>query len=299
MNENLDEDLHELLDRPAEERILARWESIFIDLEVLEPVFSALKLMASQPDKERQNNLLISGESAVGKSKTLQHYVNDVMREAQATQPLLSTEYANIPAFRIRVPVTDQASFYVRILEALGRKDRRERPLHRLSHDAVEMMRRCNVRLPIFDEFHSSDPEEVGIRTFAAALKDVGATIQRPIVLAGTEKAVRIVEKDPELKTRFTLIEMHRFDSANDAFQGMLYNFETRIPLRKASNLADEPLCSAIFELTRGLIGDVSTLLSSAAMKAIETEEEQITLEILQGLDFAKSQERRYRRLHT
>ncbi len=298
MNENLDEDLHDLLGLPAEERILARWEDIFINLDILEPVFKALKHMASQPDKERQNNLLISGESSVGKSKTLQHYVNDVMREAQATKPLLASEYANIPAFRIRVPVTDQASFYVRILEALGRKDRRERPLHRLSHDAVEMMRRCGVRLPIFDEFHSSDPEEVGIRTFGATLKDVGATIQRPMVLAGTEKAVKIIDKDPELSTRFTHIEMNRFASANGDFQDMLYNFETRIPLRKASNLADAPLCTVIFNLTRGLIGDVSILLSSAAVKAVETGEEQITQETLQSLDFAKSQQRRLRRWH-
>lgn len=293
MNPHLPPELHGLLDLSAEERISKRWPEIMIALDQVNALQNALRQAAMQPDQERQINLFVCGQSGVGKSKALQLYVDNVRAEAQLTQPTLGAGYANIPSFRASVPVRDQASFYVRVLAELGRKDRRTRTLHQLSADATELMKRCGVRLPIFDEFHNSSPEEEGIRTFAATLKDIGATLQRPLVLAGTDRALRIIENDPELSTRYSMIEMHPFPEANAQFEEMLYNFEISIPLRKASFLFDKPLSETIFKLTRGLMGNVSPLLMDAAIQAINDKSEQITESLLNNLTFAQTLKRR------
>lgn len=294
MNKYLHPDLEPLLELPTQERILNRWPSIFINLDVVRRVNAALENIARQPNQERQMNLLIYGVSGVGKSSALDYFVENCLLEAKRTNPVLNGGYANIPAFRVSVPVLDQAMFYVRILEALGRKDRRTRQLYQLSSDAVQLMQYCGVQLPIFDEFHNSAPEETGIRTFAATLKDIGATLKRPLVLAGTERALRIVENDPELCTRCTVVEMHRFETADTAFLEMLYSFETLIPLRKTSGLYENQMAKRIFYLSEGLIGNVSTLLKDAAKIAADTGEERITISILNSLDFAKTQKRRF-----
>lgn len=290
MNSHLDPSLEHLLERPAQERITSRWLGIFFQLDQVNKVLKELHIAARQPDHDRQMNLVIIGESGVGKSAILKYYVAEAKRAAEATNDgLLPTGYANIPAIRVSVPVENEADFYVRILAALGRKDRLTRPVHQLAHDAVELMRRCQVRLPIFDEFHNSSPEAQSIRVFAATLKDVGATLARPLVLAGTERARRLVDNDPELATRCYVVEMNAFSSPNQQFDEMLYNFETQIPLRHASYLFDDPIRTELFELSQGLIGNVANLLQRAAEEAIESGEEKITLNGIRALPFAQT----------
>lgn len=59
------------------------------------------------------------------------------------------------------------------------------------------------------------------------------------------------------------------------------------IPLKKASNLhMDVTLATKLFSMCEGYIGELSTLLTDAAVFAIHNKSEQITLKVLESIDW-------------
>lgn len=76
---------------------------------------------------------------------------------------------------------------------------------------------------------------------------------------------------------------MARFKDDAD-FQELLAGFELLLPLREASGLYDETLSTQIFQVTRGIVGEVVDLLNNAAIYAIENELECITEDVIKAV---------------
>jgi hypothetical protein len=76
-------------------------------------------------------------------------------------------------------------------------------------------------------------------------------------------------------------------------FKRLLSSYIKILPLRKPSDLLSSEICSTILELSEGTIGEISTLLTKVACKAISSGKEYIDLEILKNSGYCSPSEHR------
>jgi len=103
---------------------------------------------------------------------------------------------------------------------------------------------------------------------------------------------MRAIQTDPQLANRFTPEVLPRWER-NTELARLLASFERVIPLQRASQLASPALAARIVDAAGGTIGEMSTLLNMAAIHAIETGEERITAEILEGCGYISPVQRK------
>ena len=74
----------------------------------------------------------------------------------------------------------------------------------------------------------------------------------------------------------------------------LLASFEQVLPLRKASRLADEQMARKLLTLSEGSLGELSVLLTSAAVYAVQSGAERIDEKVLAAIDWVPPSERRH-----
>jgi hypothetical protein len=62
-------------------------------------------------------------------------------------------------------------------------------------------------------------------------------------------------------------------------------SFEQVLPLRNESRLADSAIADRLYGMSEGTIGELSSLLNRAAVRAIRTGEERITAKLLDPIE--------------
>jgi hypothetical protein len=115
------------------------------------------------------------------------------------------------------------------------------------------------------------------------ALKGLSNRLQIPIILIGTEDAEEVLKGDSQVLNRYKIIRLHEWKKDQN-FLLLLQAFEQAIPLKKASNLHTKEISSKIYDLSKGILGNIATLLQESAIEAILTGTERITLEIINKL---------------
>ena len=75
----------------------------------------------------------------------------------------------------------------------------------------------------------------------------------------------------------------------------LLASFEQVLPLRQASRLADEQMARQLLMLSEGSLGELSVLLTSAAVYAVQSGAERIDEKVLAAIDWVPPSERRRR----
>jgi hypothetical protein len=82
------------------------------------------------------------------------------------------------------------------------------------------------------------------------------------------------------MENRFRPVVLPRWEFG-DEYLRLLASFERLLPLREPSDLTDEVLAFKLLSLIDGKIGELSALLSLAAIKAIETGRERIDAKVI------------------
>ena len=118
--------------------------------------------------------------------------------------------------------------------------------------------------------------------------------LQIPLVGLGTKEALRAIQADPQLANRFEPTALPPWQ-LNQEFQMLLASFEQVLPLRKASRLADEQMARQLLMLSEGSLGELSVLLTSAAVYAVQSSVERIDEKVLAAIDWVPPSERRRR----
>ena len=67
-------------------------------------------------------------------------------------------------------------------------------------------------------------------------------------------------------------------------YRKLLASFERMLPLQHPSQLSKEPLATQLLAMTEGTIGELSTLLKTAAIYAVRTGTDRIDESVLAGL---------------
>jgi Bacterial TniB protein len=121
----------------------------------------------------------------------------------------------------------------------------------------------------IIDEIHNIITGLVSKQgQFLNVLKYLSNDLQIPLVGLGTQEALRAIQADPQLANRFTPVPLTHWRMGWD-FLRLLASFERALPLRQPSRLIEEHLARKLLVLSEGSLGELSALLSAAAVYAV------------------------------
>lgn len=273
----------------GEARILDNWEAIWIGHQDAKLVHGRLDLMLRTPLSSRPNNLLVFGESNIGKSTILNRWAKltneKAAAAAEAMDPDLVGEWAVIPVVRIQTPPKgDEGRLYDNLLRALGFPLPISYSPSAKCQTVLKLLANNQTKVIILDEFHNALSGRFDQRLhFNVVIKNLTNESGIPLVVAGIETVELVFRKEDQLHRRFTRIKLEAWRD-NEDWRKLLRSFERLIPLKHPSFLARPEIATSLYEVSSGRIGDLSDVLREAAIRAITSGEERITPEIIRAL---------------
>lgn len=233
----------------------------------------------------RHEGLLIYGDSNNGKTAILKR-----MYELHKTKLDYVTKDGEaiyeIPIIYFQAPtIPDESRLYSLILDELCVPQKRTDKVVVKANLAKHYLNKLGTKMILIDEIHSSLRGNLNKqRTFIDDLKQLSNSLSLTIVLAGTREAYSALSIGNETSTRFPALELPRWNN-DRKFRSFVATYERCLPLKEASNMADNAeLINALFYQSEGLIGKTVNLLKKAAIKAIKSKREYITVDDIEYL---------------
>ena len=280
---------HSIIDLSAEERIIRirseRWIGYALALEAL----SKLDVLFNHPKKIRMPNILIIGPTNNGKSMIVERF-----KRMHPPQNEINGETIGIPLLTMQMPSDPTiARFYALLLHAMQATFSMKAKVSDLETVALDLLRKCNVRMLIIDEIHNMLAGRQNVqREFLNLIRFLGNELRIPIVGIGIREAWHAICTDPQLENRFSPIILPLWQDDIE-FGKLLASFISSFPLRKQSYIIDNDTRNYILRRSEGTIGEISSLLTKAAIMAIQTGKECIDFSILELTDYESPTERR------
>ena len=286
MNErNLTDEAFEYLSKSDEERIVYCKKDHWIGYGAAVKLVEILEDKFLDPPQMRHEGLLIYGDSNNGKTAILKR-----MYELHKTKLDYVTKDGEaiyeIPIIYFQAPtIPDESRLYSLILDELCVAKHRNDKVSMKAQLAKQHLSKLGTRMILIDEIHSSLRGNLNKqRTFIDDLKQLSNSLSLTIVLAGTREAYSALSIGNETNTRFPALELPRWNN-DRKFRSFVATYERCLPLKKASNMADNAeLVNALFYQSEGLIGKTVNLLKKAAIKAIKSKREYITVDDIEYL---------------
>lgn len=284
---HLNERCQDIVLLDAKDRIRYMHKDILIEYPKIKEIHSLLNQLMDRPKKPRMQNLLIIGESNIGKTSIISSFekkhhsyvIEDENEMSIIVRPVI---------LALASDSADVKDLYASILEAFWSPFNPGDTLVKLRHQVFHQMQECNVKILIIDEIHhflrGTSKQQ---RNVMDALKNIGTKLMIPIVGVGLREASLILTSDPQLSSRFDLIKLSKWELNKD-FRVLLQAFEKRLPLKKPSNLASKEKTTLLHMISQGNLGNLHRLLIECTSYAIENETEEITLEIINKFKWIK-----------
>jgi type II secretory pathway predicted ATPase ExeA len=241
------------------------------------------------PPKQRMPNLLIVGPTNNGKSMIVEKFRRSCPRESSP-----SSEQETLPVLVVQMPSEPSIiRFYAMLLAGMGAPLRPRSRVAELEQLALRMMRAVGARVLIIDELHNSlAGKSDARREFLNLIRFLGNELRVPIVGVGTREAYLAVRADEQLENRFEPIILPIWEEGETTCS-LLASFVTSFPLRCRSEPATPDLARYILVRSEGTIGEISRLVTAAAVAAIETGEEAINHKTLTLAGYESPTQRR------
>jgi len=263
-----------------EKRIASLNEPIWISYTRAEKLISIMQDYLQMPKKARMKNLLVIGDSNMGKTSILERFIKqNPPVEYQDEHGMYRTR---IPVVMIQAPtIADEKNLYASILNQFWTSFRPSDTTIKLRHHMYSQMRECDVQMLVIDEMHNLlDTTTIKQRQIMNAIKTLGNELKIPIVAVGINTAATILSNDPQLASRYSVVKLDAW-SLDREFLGLLKGFEKRLPLRKPSMLYGKEKAPLLLSICEGNLGNLHTLLVECAKNAIEEGADEITTEII------------------
>jgi TniB protein len=254
-------------------------------------ILATLDSLLTHPRRQRMPNVLLLGPTNNGKSMLVEKFRRDhPPGSASPGDPV------PLPVLVVQMPSgPDIKRFYSLLLHRMGIPSTTNPSLARLEDHALDMLETLAVRVLVIDEVHNLVAGPAGrMREVLHLLRFVGNELKIALVCVGIKDAYLAIRSDAQLENRFEPCTLPRWVD-DDATASLLASFEAVLPLRKPSQLAAPRLAATILARTEGTIGEMSTLLTRAAVVAIETGRECIDQTVLEAVDYHSPTERRRR----
>jgi len=246
--------LARLPDSERVQRIRAdRWIGYPRALEAL----ARLETLYQWPTKQRMPNLLLVGPTNNGKSMIIEKFRRE-------HSPSSGVDAEQIPVLAVQMPSDPSVSrFYAGLLAAIGA------PLR-----------------PLLAGRDSSR------REFLNLLRFLGNELRIPLVGVGTREAYLAIRSDDQLENRFEPITLPLWAEDPETLS-LLASFAASFPLRSPSLIATDEVARYLLARSEGTIGELTRLLTEAAVAAVDSGEEAINHRTLSLAAYTGPSERR------
>lgn len=267
--------------RPELHRIAAmttreRAEYLLHDIVIHHPnVAAAYNFVDFQlfgPRRTRAKGLLLTGPLGSGKT-TFGHLIKQSFSPGANDRSVIVISVSGLK---------DMRGAYGRIIESL------DGPVSAHMHTpdrelaTQRLLRECKCVTLVLDEIQDILNNTVREqRRTLQAVKFLMLRFGLPVIALGTEEAARALMSDPHLQARFTHMNLPLWKADND-FLDFLRAMQAELPLRRASELATEAAIQFLVRESGGLLDGIMTIIRNAAMHAMLSGEERITMKYLE-----------------
>ena len=251
-------------------------------------ILARLDDLVIYPTCDRMPCLMVVGSTNNGKTQIAKRFARKHRPDEN-----VGGEHILAPVLFVQAPPSpSEADFYAQILNSLyehiptsGTAAKRMRVL--------EVLRRIKVKVLVIDELHhllagSSVQQQKYLNMIKFLINELNISVAG----FGTGDLLRAVSIDAQIENRFTPEILPRW--IDDMEYGrLLKSFESIFPLRHPSILNEPFLAKTILAKTEGAIGEISNLLNSAAIAAIQSGEERISVKILNNCGYLPPSDRK------
>lgn len=278
--------LLELSDEDRIDRIRSpRW----IGYPQAQRIIAKLEDLLVYPKSHRMPNLLIVGDTNNGKTMLVSRF-----RAMHPAEDNPNGGAIIAPTLMVQAPPTpDEGRFYNAILDVLFAPYKPHDRIDKKQFQVINILRRIGLKMLIIDEIHHVLAGSMNRqKTFLNVIKYLGNELQVPIVGIGTKDAFRALQTDAQLSNRFEPAVLPRWVFDKE-FLRLLVSFERLLPLKKASCLHETSLATRLFSMSEGYIGELSRILTNAAVHAVVSVEECINAKTLDAIMWVSPSERK------
>ena len=280
-----------IIDESPESRIRRIRTDRWITYARAESALSAIEDLLTFPKRTRMPNLLLVGPTNNGKTMIVEKFRRLHLPFAANTTP---DGAASIPVLKVQMPPgPDERRFFGAVLEELGFPHLINERVVRCQEAAMRTLRTSNVRLLVIDEVHNVlSGTRLQQRRLLNLLRWLGNELQIPIVAVGTAEALHAIQSDDQLVNRFEPIPLPPW-KRGEQFSQLLSTLEAVLPLREASDLAAPQLADKILSAAEGILGEVVSIVTRAAVHAVSSGAETITTKLIDEIGFSSPTQRR------
>lgn len=198
------------------------------------------------------------------------------------------------PVLKVQMPTgPDEPRFFGAILEQFGFPHMLTDRVAKRQEAAMRLMRETAVRLLIIDDVHNLlSGSRLYQRRLLNLLRWLGNELQIPLVAVGTAEALHAIQSDDQLANRFEPIGLPPWRDCEE-YRQLLSTLEAVLPLRRLSQLAKSALAEKIFSAAEGILGEVVSIVTRAAVRAVTSGSEAITATLIDEIGFVSPSQRR------
>jgi Bacterial TniB protein len=256
-----------------------------------EAALTAMEDLLSFPKRTRMPNFLLVGPTNNGKTMIVEKF----RRAHPPISPSSAPEGAvTVPVLKVQMPAgPDEARFFGAILEELGFPHMLSDRVAKRQDVAVRMLRETGVSVLVIDELQNLlSGSRLHQRRLLNLLRWLGNELQIPLIAAGTPEALHAIQSDDQLANRFEPIRLPPWRNGEE-YQQLLSTLEALLPLRHPSHLAAPALADKILSAAEGILSEVVSIVTRAAVRAVTTGTEAITGKLIDETGFISPSQRR------
>ena len=256
-----------------------------------ETALSACGDLLTFPKRTRMPNLLLVGPTNNGKTMIVEKFRRAHPRIAASAT---AEGVADIPVLKVQMPPgPDEARFFGAILDELGFPHRPADRVPKRQDAAVRLIRETGVRCLVIDDAHNLlSGSRLQQRRLLNLLRWLGNELQIPLVAVGTAEALHAIQSDDQLANRFEPIGLPPWRDG-DEYRQLLRTLEAILPLRQASHLATPALAGKILSVAEGILGEVVSIVTRAAVRAVTSGVEAISAKMIDETGYISPSQRR------
>jgi len=295
-NIKLTNETEAILQKSDEDRITYISEDRWINYPLAEEILTMLNSIKTyEKNKTRVTSILLVGSSNNGKTSLLEEFIsrNPPYNFLSTNPEKLTKEYYDkytamgIPALYVLAPSEpSETRLYSNILNSINASFKERDTIARKQYLAEYYLKLLNVDMLIIDEIHNILSGSIAKqKQLLNAIKNLSNHLKIPIVLSGTKDSLRAISTDNQISSRFRPVYLKKWQMDKE-YISLLATFLTTLPLKKESNILTPNTALEILEISEGYIGDIVGLLKKAAIYAIESKSEKISLKEIKECEY-------------
>lgn len=299
----LSDEAQMLLNKSDEERIDYISRETWVDYPVAENILNKMeRLIRYEKNKSRITSILLVGSSNNGKTSLLERFEElhppyDYNVEGGRPDWVKDDFFDNHSGigrpvlYIVAPPEPNESRLYTNILNEINAPYKERDPLSKKQYLVEYYLKIFNVEMLIIDEIHGIlSGSTARQKQIMNAIKNLSNTLQIPIVLSGIKDALRTINTDTQLSSRFRPEYLPKWKMGPE-YVNLLATIVSLMPLKKTSTILNPEAASVILNISEGYIGDIFGLVKEAAIYAILSGSEKITLKEIEECNYLSLQE--------